>query len=249
MDDSGATTQRGSRGWGRVLAAVVVTVLVCGAATAGAAKLITGADVKDGSLTGKDIKNGSLAIGDLNGDVQKAIPTRVTGGLPTMGFSATNDSVANTKNGVAFGPYADGGLAGGSLCSKALNGKPFSDVKHLAYVARYTATGDSGGLGVPYLRVFLVNNTHDAIFSPNTQSPDPDIEEGPFHTWEATAGSWRYDDDSGIGPDSPFTDIRSAHANEKISKICISDGFSGGTNLSALLLSWEVNSTEYTFGL
>lgn len=55
---------------GRTLVTVIVTVLVCGAATAGAAKLITGSDVKNGSLTGKDIKNGSLARDDLEGSVR-----------------------------------------------------------------------------------------------------------------------------------------------------------------------------------
>ena len=112
-----------------------------------------------------------------------------------------------------FGPYADGGTAGGSICTNSLNGQPFSAVKHLAFEARYTADANTGGVGVPYLRIFLENDTHDAIFSPNTQSPDPDIQQGPFHTWVATAGSWRYDDDAGIGPDSPFATIKQAHAN------------------------------------
>jgi hypothetical protein len=69
------------------------------------------------------------------------------------------------------------------ICSNALNGHPLSDVKHLAYVARYTADGDTGSVGVPYPRIFLQNDAHDAIFSPNTQPPDPEIGEGPFHTW------------------------------------------------------------------
>jgi len=233
----------------RTLAIVLVVLVLWGATTAVAAKLITGADVKDGSLTGKDIKNGSLAREDLKSDVQNALTIRVTGGLPTKSFSKSNDSVKNTKDGVTFGPYADGGAAGGSLCTSSMNGQPFGDVDHLAYVARYTANGDTGGVGVPYLRVFLANNTHDAIFSPNTQAPDPDTEEGPFHTWVATAGSWRYDDDPGIGPDSPFKTIRNAHSGQKISKICVSTGFSAGTNLSALMLSLEINSKGYGFGL
>jgi hypothetical protein len=233
---------------GRTIVAIVFTAIVCSAAAASAAALITGADVKNGSLTGKDIKDGSLAKADLNGSVRNALSIRVTGGLPTQTFKASDNTVKNTKDGVQFGPYADGGTAGGSLCTSSLNGHPFSDVKHLAYVARYTATGDTGGVGVPYLRVFLKGG-HDAIFSPNTQSPDPDTEEGPFHTWVATAGSWRYDDDAGNGPDSPFAQIRSAHATKKITKICISVGNSAGTNLSGLLRSWEVNSKDYSFGL
>jgi hypothetical protein len=222
----------------RTIAAVVVTLLLCGATTAVAATLITG----------DDIKSGSIPRGDLEKAVQNAIPIRVTGGLPTKGFSATNGTVKNSPDGVKFGPYADGGAEGGSICTNSLNGQPFSDVKHLAFVARYTADNNTGGVGVPYLRVFLENDTHDAIFSPNTQSPDPDFAQGPFHTWVATAGSWRYDDDGGTGPDSPFKTIQNAHADETISGICISVGFSAGTNLSALLRTWEVNTKDYAFG-
>jgi hypothetical protein len=240
VDTSGGTTanQRWLGGRNRTVAAVVVTLLVCGATTAVAAKLITG----------KDIKNGSIAKADLKSDVQAALEIRVTDGLPTQGFSGTT-LVKNSRDGVKFGPYANGGAAGGSICTNSMNGQPFSDVKHLAFEARYTADNNTGGVGVPYLRVFLVNDAHDAIFSPNTQSPDPDVQQGPFHTWVATAGSWRYDDDPGVGPDSPFGTIKQAHANEKISSICISVGFSAGTNLSALLLTWEVNKKDYAFGM
>jgi hypothetical protein len=59
------------RGPSRTIAAVVVTLLLCGATTAVAAKLITG----------DDIKSGSIPRGDLKKDVQNAIPVRVTGGL------------------------------------------------------------------------------------------------------------------------------------------------------------------------
>ena len=65
------------------------------------------------------------------------------------------------------------------------------------YYARYVSVGGTGGVGSPYLRIFLESNTHDAIFNPNTQSPDDDADEGPFHEWVATSGIWRYDDDDG----------------------------------------------------
>lgn len=242
---------------GRTLAAVIVTVLVCGAATAGAAKMITGANVKNGSLSGQDVKNRSLGKRELTssvGALLNAIPIRVTGALPTKGFAATNPSVSNTPDGVKFGPYADGGAAGGSICVNTLNGKPLSAVKHLAYEARYTAEGDTGGVGVPYLRIFLENDQHDAIFSPNTQPPDADVGEGPFHTWVATSGLWRYDDDGGSGGPyglngAPFSTVVDDHGTEKISGICISTGFSAGTSLTALLRSWELNATDYAFGL
>ena len=226
------------RGRGRTVASIVVALLVCGAATAGAANLITG----------KDIKEGSIPRGDLKKSVQNSLPIRITKDLPTNGFSASNGTVTNSPDGVEFGPYANGGTEFGSICTNSMNGQPFSDVEHLAFEARYTADNNTGGVGVPYLRVFLESNAHDAIFSPNTQSPDPDTAQGPFHTWVATAGSWRYDDDGDTGPDSPFLTIRNAHADETISKICISVGSTAGTNLSALLRTWEVNTKDYAFG-
>lgn len=241
---------------GRTLVAVLVTVLVCGAATAGAASLITGANVKNGSLTGNDVKTASLGQRTLSSSIGAkldAIPTRVTGAMPTYGFVA-GDTVTNTPDGVKFGPYADGGAAGGSICANTLNGQPLSAVQHLAYEARYTTDGDTGGVGVPYLRIFLENDQHDMIFSPNTQPPDSDVAEGPFHTWVATAGLWRYDDDGGSGGPygfngAPFSTVVDDHGTEQISKICISAGYSAGTNLSALLRSWELNAAEYEFGL
>jgi hypothetical protein len=173
--------------------------------------------------------------------------TRVTA-LPSTGFSATNPTVSMTPDGVEFGPYADGGAAGGSLQYDGLNGRPLSAVRSLVYVARYTATNETGGSGAPYLRVFLENDTHDAIFSPNTQGPDSDDVEGPFHTWVATSGLWRYDDDPGMGPSVPFADIVQAHGSEIISGIFVTTGFSAGVDLSALMLSFEVNGQEFDLG-
>jgi hypothetical protein len=53
----------------RVLVAVVATVLVC-AATAGAAAVIDGGDVRNGSLTGRDVKDKSLTKRDFRGSVR-----------------------------------------------------------------------------------------------------------------------------------------------------------------------------------
>ena len=84
-----------------------------------------------------------ISRGDLNDSLSNAIPFRVTDALPDSGFSGST-LVKNTKDGVAFGPYANGGAEGGSICTNALDGQTLDDVKHLAYIARYTATGDTG---------------------------------------------------------------------------------------------------------
>jgi hypothetical protein len=185
--------------------------------------------------------------------------TRVTS-LPSAGFSAMDPTVRMTPDGIAFGPYANGGSEFGSLRYDGLNGQPLSALKSLIYVARYTATDDTGGVGAPYLRVFLGdnpgdpgNNPHRIIFSPNTQPPDADTAEGPFHTWVATSGVWRYDDDGGSGGQyglngAPFSTVVNDHGSEIISSIRVTTGNSSGTDLSALMLSLEVNGQEFDLG-
>jgi hypothetical protein len=126
-------------------------------------------------------------------------------------------------------------------------------VKSLVYLARYTADNDTGGVGVPYLRVFLNGDNDDIIFSPNTQ-PDADVAQGPFHTWVGTMGVWRYDDDGGSGGQyglsgAPFSTVVGDHGSEIISGIYVSTGDSAGTNLDALLRSLEVNGSTFAFGL
>jgi hypothetical protein len=241
---------------------------------------IKGADIKNGTIKSQEIKKSAITRDRLEKKVRRQLDeqgaaglagpagargaqgpqgpkgdpaeTRVTA-LPGAGFSATNPTVSMTPDGVEFGPYADGGAAGGSLRYDGLNGQPLSAVKSLMYVARYTAT--AGGGGVPYLRVLLEpnpanpgNDPHRAIFSPNTQAPDPDTAEGPFHTWVATSGSWRYDDDAGTGPDIPFAQLIQGHGPEIISGIVVTTGFSAGTELNALMLSFEVNGQEFDLG-
>jgi hypothetical protein len=177
-----------------------------------------------------------------------------TAGGPLFIHNQSNTSVKQTPDGITYGPYADGGTAGGSVEYTGLNGQPLSAVQSLVYFARYTANNDTGGVGSPYLRIFLSGDNHDVIFSPNTQPPNPDIAQGPFHTWVATSGVWRYDDDGGSGGQyglngAPFSTVVADHGTETISGIYVSAGFSAGTNLSVLLREWQVNATNYSFGL
>ena len=72
------------------------------------------------------------------------------------------------------------------------------------------------------------------IFSPNTQ-PVPSIAEDVLHQWDVTEGTGRYGDDKGVGQDSPWHQIAAAPANEVISGIYVSVGFSAGENLTGCL--------------
>jgi hypothetical protein len=254
---------------------VAIATAVCIASTvavAGATSMITSSNIQNHTIQVKDLSkkvrkllmNGSGAQGapgpqgppgsqgapGPKGDQGHSNETTVDnlGGA----FDATNGSCSLTPDGFACGPYADGGAAGGSMLYSGLNGQPLSDVQSLSFLARYTSDGDTGGVGVPYLRIFLENDTHDAIFSPNTQPPDPDVAEGPFHTWVATSGVWRYDDDGGSGGEyglngAPFSTVVGDHGDEIISGIYISTGFTNGTNLQSLIRTFEVNGQEFEF--
>jgi hypothetical protein len=250
---------------------VAIAAAVCIASTvavAGATSMITSSN----------IKNNTIQMKDLSKKVRKLLASRGSQGAPgpqgppgaqgapgqnasnnetnvtSLGgaFDATNGSCSLTPDGFECGPYADGGAAGGSMFYSGLNGQPLSDVESLSFLGRYTSQGDTGGVGVPYLRIFLESDDHDAIFSPNTQPPDPDVAEGPFHTWVATSGLWRYDDDAGAGGEyglngAPFSTVVGDHGDEIISGIYISTGFTNGTNLESLIRTFEVNGHEFEF--
>jgi Collagen triple helix repeat (20 copies) len=161
-------------------------------------------------------------------------------------FEATNQSVSMTAECAEFGPYVDGGLAGGSVYYSGLNGMTLGDIVNLSYAASYSTDNDTT-VGVPYLRIFLEGDTHDVIFSPNTQ-PVLLVGEDVLHQWDVTEGTVRYDDDPGNNPDSPWQVIAAEHADEVISGIYVTVGFSAGTNLTGCLRTLGVNENVFLFG-
>lgn len=160
-------------------------------------------------------------------------------------FQGTNPSVASTNDGVQFGPYANGGTTGGSLYYSGFNGRRLADISALSYVARYN-TDNNTTVGVPYLRIFLNGDADDVIFSPNTQ-PVPQTDENVDNAYNVVAGTVRYDDDPGVGPDEPWATIQAAHAADVVSGIYVSAGFSAGDNLSVLLTHLGVNADDFCF--
>jgi hypothetical protein len=231
-----------------VIAGAAAVAVVSSAGGAIAAGLVTSADIKDDTIRSVDIRDGGVHVNDLSTWLQgRANAVRPVRGL-AGDFSATNPSVTMTPDGVAFGPYADGGATGGSVEFTGMNGMTLSDVDNLVYYMRYVATNDTGAIGVPYLRIFVNGDAADAIFSPDTQTPDPDTAQGPFHEWVATSGSWRYQDDVGDGPDQSWQDLVAAHGGDTISGIYITTGFTAGNNLQALLRWMQVNGVTYAFG-
>jgi Collagen triple helix repeat (20 copies) len=161
-------------------------------------------------------------------------------------FAATNPSVSMVADCAEFGQYADGGAAGGSVKYSGLNGMRLGDIVNLVYTASFSSDADTGGVGAPYLRIFLKGNKR-VIFSPNTQ-PVPSIAEDVLHQWDVTEGTVRYNDDKGNGSDSPWQQIAADHADEEIEGIYVSVGFSAGENLTGCLRTLGVNEVAFKFG-
>jgi hypothetical protein len=237
---------------------------------------LTGSEIKGGSVRlsdlspgvqeliakagtpGKDGSNGAAgqngaagAKGDKGdkGDQGPALPADFslssTNADSDSGYDVTNP-VTLTEGGLKFGPYKDGGAEGGSVRYDGANDMTLNDLTKLVYKASYT-TDDDNDVAVPYLRVFVEDDTADVIFSPNTQTPK-DTSEGVAHSWDVLAGTVRYDDDMGNGPESSWDDILEAHGNDVISGIKVSAGFTAGTNLRTLLSDLTVNGKAFHFG-
>ena len=184
------------------------------------------------------------------GEVGPAGPAGSDGGWFPKGFFVTNKSVGLTASGADFGPYADGGSAGGSLLYTGMNGKKLKDITTLKYAITYETT-DNRPIGVPYLRVFLNNGTADVIYDPTecaTASPPEDMRK----QFDVVDGAGvRYSDDScdGTPPDQQsWADVVAAHGDDVISGVYVTAGFSGGTNLHAWLNDLTVNDKEFHFG-
>jgi hypothetical protein len=167
----------------------------------------------------------------------------------TGAFSGGNATVATTLDGVQFGPYPDGGAAGGSVIYTGANGLTLAQLTQLSFTVMHSSA-DSNPFASPYLRIFLNNNADDVIFDP-TQCATTVPTESVFHTYEVTTGDVRYDDDacSGTPPgQQPWATVVAAHGSEVVSRITVTTGFTAGDTLAAILRSLKVNGTEFVFG-
>jgi len=175
----------------------------------------------------------------------------------TGDFSGSNASVATSLDGVQFGPYSNGGNWGGSVRYDGADGKTLNQLTQLSYNVMYSAA-DTAPIGEAYLRIFLNNDSHDVIFDA-TQCATTVPAKNVFTTFDVVGSNVRYDDDScdGAGnhnfPGSPpgqqtWASVLAHHGTETISGIYVTTGFTGGTDLTALLRSLSVNGKTFTFG-
>ena len=243
------------------LGAIALALALAGGAWAGKHYIITSSSqVKDGSLSTKDLskkaRKSLKGSRGPKGDTGAQGPKGDTGAQGPPGpplqrlsgdFSGTNASVATSLDGVQFGPYTDGGAWGGSVRYDGANGKTLSQITQLSYNVMYSAA-DTAPIGEAYLRIFLNNDSHDVIFDATkcaTVVPDKDV----FHTFEVVGSdSVRYDDDACTSGDQTWAAVVAAHGSDVISGIYVTTGFTGGSDLTALLRSVSVNGKAFTFG-
>ena len=85
-----------SNGTSRSILLVCITALVVSAASATAASLITGKQIKDGTITSRDVKKGSIAAEPPFGGVQTQIKKGLTSPSPTIGGQTTPGNQTET---------------------------------------------------------------------------------------------------------------------------------------------------------
>jgi len=204
-----------------IVAMIALAVALSGTAVAGTAKLITGSQIANGTIKLADIHpsaktalkgqrgetgaqgpagaQGARGATGANGPVGPQGPQGVPGTThPPMlrlkgDFAGTNASVATTLDGVQFGPYSDGGTAGGSVRFDGFNGRTLADITQLSYTVKHSSADDNP-ITSPYLRIFLAGG-HDVVFDATkcaTVVPNEDV----FNTHEVSTGEVRYDDDA-----------------------------------------------------
>src|SRR4051794_30890082 len=169
-------------------------------------------------------------------------------------FAGSNSTVTKTPDGVHFGTYGDATAIGGSLLYHGLNGRRLSALTGFGYTFTYRERGNTTG-AAPYMRVFL--DADPAVDSDNDGNPANDADDDivldpsmcgtavPPQSTDVTFGTAtttvRYDDDPcGTDPQEPFADVVAAHGNETISEILVTQGFSTGADVSALVRSITV---------
>ena len=239
-----------------IVAMIALAVALSGTAVAGTAKLITGSQIANGTIKLADIHPGTkAALKGKSGETGAQGPAGAQGARGPQGatgavgpqgpqgvpgtshppmlrlkgdFAGTNASVATTLDGVQFGPYADGGTAGGSVAFAGFDGLTLADIDQLSYTVKHSSADDNS-IAAPYLRIFLTSGK-DVIFDATkcaTVVPAEDV----FNTYEVVGADVRYDDDScdGVAPDQQaWAAVVAAHGSEVDQRYQGDDGLHRG---------------------
>src|SRR3954451_3142100 len=166
-------------------------------------------------------------------------------------WKASNSTVVKTADGVHFGTYADGGAIGGSLMYKGANGLKLSDVNDYSFTFNYKQAGDLTG-AAPYARIFLDTDGDrktdaDVILDPSLGGRVLPVQ-GADINFGTADDSVRYGDDAGESAQQSWGKVKSAHGTDVITDVLVSQGYSMGKDVSAMVKSITFNGTKFNFG-
>jgi hypothetical protein len=169
--------------------------------------------------------------------------------ISTAPWSEYNPStVTKTQDGVRFGTYADGGATGGILRYTLDKPVKLSGVTDASYQFNYNQAGESPN-AVPFLKLYLDNGRHVMLDPTDCNNTLVNTNEDESLSMTADDAALLYDDD-GCGPNAhhlTWREIVAQHGDENVVKVVVMQGFSGGTDLSALLKSFTINGETFDF--
>jgi hypothetical protein len=195
----------------RSIALVCATVLVTSAATATAASLITGKDVKNGSLTGADIKKDSVQLNRLSKGTQNIIKrASLSGGATTPGGQGENGRNGTNGSNGSNGQNGDKGDRGDGQLIVTAPGNGFSvsnpSVKFTPGGAKFGPYADSSsggsvkftGLPAGTTLADFADLTYTASY---THTGGPDNGDAPYlRLFMDNDNDGQFDDDIVFGP-------------------------------------------------
>jgi hypothetical protein len=165
-------------------------------------------------------------------------------------WKASNSTVVKTADGVHFGTYADGGAIGGSLMYKGANGLELSQVDDYSFTFNYKQAGSLSG-ATPYARIFLDTDHNgttdtDVVLDPSLGGLVTPVQ-GADQTFGTDDDSVRYDDDAGSGAQKTWAAVKAAHGDDEITNVLVTQGYSMGTDVSAMVKSITFNGEQFDF--
>lgn len=191
-------------------------------------------------------------------------------------FAASNSTVTKTPDGVHFGTYANAGIIGGTLIYTGANG-PLASLDEFAYTFTYRqatdTTGaapyarvfidddpavDADGDGVPNNDIdediLLDPSMTGATAAPAGTCPAVEPPQATDLTFSMSTHLVRLNDDPGADCANSVMTFAQAKAavlaafpNAAVSSLNVTQGFSTGQDVSALVRSITVNGTTFAF--
>jgi len=198
------------------------------------------AAVSSFALAATNANAATIDVGNLQGD-----------------FKATNSTVTMTPDGIHFGTYSNGGNLSGSVLTHRFDGQRLDSITDLSYTFTHRSVGvPANYTSAPYLRIFFDdddNGTFDGtvLLDPGYCATTP-VPESIDLTYQMVGDPKLrfYDDPCATVATSQqsWADIIAAHGDKKIAAIGVTQGWTMGSDVSALLRNITVNGDTYLFG-